>query len=73
MRPEVQFWDKMLPDQPEHTHLYNGHAFMRDLFETVCRSSGIRNPHDQFKIEQSDMFSVEEMASIRLRCGFCNF
>jgi caffeoyl-CoA O-methyltransferase len=73
VRPEVQFWDKMLPDQPEHAHLYNGHAFMLDLFETVCRSSGIRNPHDEFKIEQSDMFSVEEMASNPIAMRFLQF
>ena len=60
MRPEVQFWDKMLPDQPEHAHLYKGAAFMRDLFEVVCRSSGIRNPHDEFKLEQSDLFIVTQ-------------
>jgi caffeoyl-CoA O-methyltransferase len=73
MRPEVQFWDKMLPDQPEHAHLYHGDAFMRDLFETVCRSSGIRNPHDEFKIEQSDLFTVEEMASNPIAMRFLQF
>lgn len=73
MRPEVQFWDKMLPDQPEHTHLYQGHALMHDLFEMVCRSSGIRNPHDEFKIEQSDMFTVEEMASNPVAMRFLQF
>jgi caffeoyl-CoA O-methyltransferase len=73
MRPEVQFWDKMLPDQPEHAHLYHGHAFTRDLFETVCRSSGIRNPHDEFKLEQSDMFTVEEMASNPIAMRFLQF
>ena len=73
MRPEVQFWDKMLPDQPEHAHLYKGHAFMRDLFEVVCRSSGIRNPHDEFKLEQSDLFTVEEMASNPIAMRFLQF
>jgi predicted O-methyltransferase YrrM len=73
MRPEVQFWDKMLPDQPEHAHLYRGHAFMHDLFETVCRSSGIRNPHHEFKIEQSDLFTVEEMASNPIAMRFLQF
>ena len=73
MRPEVQFWDKILPDQPEHAHLYRGHAFMRDLFETVCRSSGIRDPHDEFRLEQSDMFTVEEMASNPIAMRFLQF
>ena len=72
MRPEVQFWDKMLPDQPEHAHLYKGSAFMRDLFEVVCRSSGIRNPHDEFKLEQSDLFTPRRWLRIRSPCGSCS-
>ena len=60
MRPEVQFWDKMLPDQPEHAHLYKGASFMHDLFDVVSRSSGIANPRDEFKLEQSDLFTAGE-------------
>src|ERR1700739_4970038 len=63
MRPELQFWDKMLPDQPEYAHLYKGHAFMRDLFEVVCRSSGIRDPQQEFVLEGSDTFTLPELAS----------
>jgi caffeoyl-CoA O-methyltransferase len=73
MRPEVQFWDKMLPNQPEHAHLYNGTAFMHDLFDVVCRSSGIRNPHDEFKLVQSDLFTAEEMASNPIAMRFLQF
>jgi predicted O-methyltransferase YrrM len=73
MRPEVKFWDKMLPDQPEHAHLYKGQAFMRDLFEVACRSSGIRSPYDEFKIEQSDLFTAEEMASNPIAMRFLQF
>jgi predicted O-methyltransferase YrrM len=73
MRAEVQFWDKVLPDQPEHAHLYKGAAFMHDLFEVVCRSSGIRNPHEEFKLEQSDLFTVEEMASNPIAMRFLQF
>ena len=73
MRPEVKFWDKMLPDQPEHANLYKGSAFMHDLFEVVSRSSGIRNPHDEFKLEQSDLFTAEEMASNPIAMRFLQF
>src|SRR6516162_486487 len=73
MRPEVQFWDKMLPDQPEHAHLYKGGAFMHDLFDVVSRSSGIRNPHEEFKLEQSDLFTAEEMASNPIAMRFLQF
>jgi predicted O-methyltransferase YrrM len=73
MRSEVKFWDKMLPDQPEHANLYKGSAFMHDLFEVVSRSSGIRNPHDEFKLEQSDLFTAEEMASNPIAMRFLQF
>jgi len=73
MRPEVQFWDKMLPDQPEHSHLYKGAAFTRDLFEVVCRSSGIPDPHHEFNLEQSDLFTAEEMASNPIAMRFLQF
>jgi caffeoyl-CoA O-methyltransferase/O-methyltransferase len=73
MRPNVRFWDKMLPDQQEHAHLYQGGDFMRDLFQVVCRSSGINNPYDEFKIEQSDLFTVEEMASNPVAMRFLQF
>jgi len=73
MRPEVKFWDKMLPDQPEHANLYKGQSFMHDLFDVVCRSSGISNPHDEFKLEQSDLFTAEEMASNPIAMRFLQF
>lgn len=73
MRPEVRFWDKMLPDQHEHAHLYKGASFMQDLFTSICHSSGIRNPHEEFKLEQSDMFTVEEMASNPVAMRFLQF
>jgi caffeoyl-CoA O-methyltransferase len=73
MRPDVRFWDKMLPDQPEHANLYKGSAFMQDLFEAVCRSSGIGDPKREFVLEESDMFSVEEMASNPVAMRFLQF
>src|SRR5712691_3251359 len=63
MRTHVRFWDKMLPDQEEHSHLYKGDEFMKDLFELVCRSSGIPDVYKEYTLEQSDLFTVEEMAS----------
>jgi hypothetical protein len=72
IRPEVQFNDKVLPDQREHAYVYKGASFVRDPFTVVCSSSGIRNPHDEFKIEQSDMFTAEEVASNPVAMLFCN-
>jgi predicted O-methyltransferase YrrM len=73
MRPDVKFWDKMLPDQPEHANLYKGESLMHELFDVVCRSSGIRDPHEEFKLVQSDMFTAEEMASNPIAMRFLQF
>ena len=38
---------------------------MHGLFDVVCRSSGLRNPHDEFKLEQSDLFTAEKTRRTR--------
>ena len=73
MRPDVRYWDKMLPDQAEHANLYRRDAFMQDLFEVIARSSGIGDPKTEFILEESDMFSVEEMASNPVAMRFLQF
>jgi predicted O-methyltransferase YrrM len=47
--------------------------FVHDLFDVVFRSSGIRNPHDEFKLEQSDLFTAEKTRRTRSPCVSCNF
>jgi caffeoyl-CoA O-methyltransferase len=62
--PILRFCDKLLPNQAEHTHYFrDGNDYMGALYDTICRSSGIRNPLEEFKLEQTDKFTVEEMAS----------
>lgn len=73
MRPQVRYWDKMLPDQAEHANLYRRDAFMHDLFDVIARSSGIGDPKQEFVLEESDMFSVEEMASNPVAMRFLQF
>lgn len=73
MRPDVRYWDKMLPDQPEHANLYKGGQLMQDLFEAISRSSGIPDPKSEFKLEQTDMFAIEEMASNPVSMRFLQF
>lgn len=73
MRPDVRYWDKMLPNQHEHANLYKGDAFEKDLFECISRSSGIGDPKNELKIEESDMFSVEEMASNPVAMHYLQF
>jgi caffeoyl-CoA O-methyltransferase len=71
--PAVRYWDKMLPDQSAHANLYRGDALMHDLFEAISRSSGIGDPKSEFKLEESDMFTVEEMASNPVAMRFLQF
>jgi caffeoyl-CoA O-methyltransferase/O-methyltransferase len=63
----------MLPDQQEYAHLYTGDNLMKDLFSVVSASSGIQDPHEEFKLEQSDLFTVEEMASNPIALRFLQF
>ncbi|MEM8811181.1 MAG: O-methyltransferase [Pseudomonadota bacterium] len=73
MRPDVRYWDKMLPNQHEHANLYKGDNFERDLFHCISRSSGIGDPKNEFTLEESDMFSVEEMASNPIAMHYLQF
>jgi caffeoyl-CoA O-methyltransferase len=73
MTTEVRFWDKLLPNQTAHSHLYTGDRLMRDLFELASRSSGIQDPHDEFELVQTDLFTIEEMASNPVALRFYQF
>jgi caffeoyl-CoA O-methyltransferase len=59
----IRFCDKLLPNQPEYAHDYRGADHALALYEMICRSSGIRDPHDEFKVEDSDRFTQAEMGS----------
>ena len=69
----VEFWDKMLPDQNEHTYHYAGENYAKALYEVISQSSGIPSPHESFKLEHTDMFTVEEMASNPVSMRFFEF
>lgn len=40
-----------------------GENYERDLYETICRSSGIEDPHQTLDLTHTDMFTIEEMAT----------
>lgn len=69
----VQFCDKLLPDQPEHTYLFRGNEYAPALYETICKSSCILSPDKEFKLVNSDKFTVEEMASNPVSMRFLQF
>lgn len=59
----LRFCDKLLPNQPEYAHDYRGGDYALALYETICRSSGICDPHEEFKVEDSEKFTQAEMGS----------
>jgi caffeoyl-CoA O-methyltransferase len=70
----VRFCDKLLPDQKEHTyHFRDGDDYVAALYDTICRSSGILSPDQEFKLEKTDRFTVEEMASNPVSLRFLQF
>jgi len=69
----IQFYDKLLPDQPEHNYLYKGNNIHKSIFESICIASGIKSPHEEFKLEYTDKFTVEEMASNPASMQFLGF
>ncbi len=62
---KTAFADKLLPDQPLHTDLYNGDsgALWQGLYDVIARSSGLSTPYQDFDLALTDRFTVEEMAS----------
>lgn len=73
MASGTRYWDKMLPNQPEYSNLYNGNQYSKDLFELIARSSGIGDPRDTLKLEDSKQFTLEEMGSNPVAMQFLTF
>lgn len=69
----LRFCDKLLPDQAEHTYHYRGDDYVAALYDLICRSSGIKSPREEFELEHTDMFTVEEMASNPVSMRFMQF
>lgn len=64
-------WDKLLPNQPFNSDQFSGsESVEQSLYETIMWSSGISIPDRAFKIERSELFSIEEMASNAVALGF---
>lgn len=61
----VNLWDKILPDQPINNDHYAApaDAYHKLLFQEIARSSGLKMPIDDFKLELSDKVPYEAMAS----------
>lgn len=61
----VDLWDKILPDQPVNNDHYASaaDAYHRLLFQEIVRTSGLKVPTEDYKLELSDKVPYEAMAS----------
>lgn len=60
-----QGWEKMLPNQAFNSNLYDDGdgPFEAAAYKKILEVCGIGAPQDKFDLEQTDMFTIEEMAS----------
>jgi predicted O-methyltransferase YrrM len=64
-------WEKLLPNQPFNSDQFSGTGPVeQSLYETIMWSSGISSPERNFKVERSELFTIEEMASNAVALGF---
>ena len=59
----LRFCDKLLPNQAEYSRDYRDGDHAAALYDSICRSSGIRDPHEDFRVEDSEKFTQAEMGS----------
>lgn len=60
---DLNFGQKLLPNQPEYSNQFQGADLAAALFERICVSSGIKDARDELSIELPENFKVEEQAS----------
>jgi len=70
---KVGFADKLLPDQEEHTYYFKGPDYVEALYTSICHASGIESPHEEFVLDYTEKFTVEEMASNPVNLRFLQF
>lgn len=71
--PETKLapWDKILPNQSFNSNLFRGpHSFEQAVYDVILKSCAVKPPQQQFKLETSNLFTVEEMASSPVTLGF---
>ena len=64
MSSKIAAWEKLLPNQPFNSDQYReAPPIEQALYETILRTSSASAPETNFKIERTDLFTIEEMAS----------
>ncbi len=72
---ELNFWDKMLPDQQEYSQDFQGdrETYYRLLYETISTASGLQHPAEDFDLTQSDRFTIVDIGSNPIVHRFLEF
>lgn len=68
----MEGWEKILPNQAFNSNLWlakNG-PFERAIYERILDVSGVGAPMDTFRLETSDRFTIEQMASSPVTLAF---
>lgn len=64
-------WDKILPTQAFNSGQYrDGVPFEKALYDSIMGTCGLRTAAEEFDLEITDKFTVEEMASSPVSLGF---
>lgn len=67
-------WDKLLPNQPFNSDQFSGSGSLeQSLYETIMWSTGLAAPEKRFKIESTELFTIEQMASNAVALGFLSW
>src|SRR4051812_35382010 len=72
LKTPLRSFETFLPDQPILSDLFDGthEEYWAALFATICHASGARKPRDEFDLVESEMFSIEQMASNPIMLSF---
>jgi len=70
---KIEFWDKFLPNQAEYSHQYVGGDYYFDLYKSIIHASGLGSANNALNLEQTELFTVEEMGSNPISLRFLEF
>jgi predicted O-methyltransferase YrrM len=70
LQEKLNPWDKLLPNQPFNSHQFSGSGSVeQSLYETILWSTGLSTPGEKFRIESTELFTIEQMASSAVALG----
>ena len=62
---KIKFKDKMLATQPAYSDLFMGDTeqLINNMYKTIVRVSGLKNPDEQYDLEKTSMFTLEDLGA----------